>query len=233
MRVVPKGVEQVKFKSQVFTETSGSIGGVTYSHNRGGMYTRARAVPVNPNSPEQQLVRSIVANLTSLWNDVLTAGQRTGWNTYAANVLIPDRLGEPRNIGGLGQYVRSNVSAIQALGATARVDDAPSLFNLGGFTMPTLAVAAPSDLVVSFDVTDGWYTSGGRMFLYSSRPQNPTINYFKGPYRLAGNVVQPDASPKILTAPFTFAAGQRVFVFGRVWRTSGRLTLPFYMTADA
>lgn len=221
----------MKFKSQVFTQVSGSTGGTTFSHNRGGMYTRARATPVNPNTFFQQLIRSIIADLTSRWGNTLTPAERAAWDTYALNVPLLDRLGEPRNVGGLAMYIRSNVQAIQALGPTARLDAAPVVFDLGAFTQPTFAVTAPQDIATSFTATDDWYTGGGRLFVTSARPQNPSINYFKGPYRLAGNVVQPDASPKVITSPFVYTAGQHAFIQARVRQPDGRVSLPIQVFA--
>ena len=48
----------MKFTSQVYTQASGSVGGLTYSHNRSGMYTRARSTPTDPASTLQLERRS-------------------------------------------------------------------------------------------------------------------------------------------------------------------------------
>jgi len=227
----------VKFKSQVYTEASGSIGGVTYSRNRGGAYTRSRTVPVNPNSPEQQAVRGLVATLTSTWGNVLTAGQRDAWDFYAESVPLPDALGEPRNPGGLGMYVRCNVPRLQT--TLARIDDAPGVFDLGVFTNPSVdSVDAAADTIdVAFTNTDPWATAvGGGMLVYASRPKNPTINYFKGPYRFAGLVagaaVAP-TSPATVDLPFPVVVGQRIFVQLRFSQVDGRLSLPFRLFGTA
>lgn len=222
----------MKFKSQVYTEASGSIGGVTYSHNRGGMYTRARAIPVDPGSAFQLAIRAIVAALTSAWNDTLTAAQRTAWETYAANVLIPDRLGEPRNIGGIGQYIRTNVPRLQ--GSLSRLDDGPTVFNLGEFTAPAIAsVTAPNTASITFTTGDAWHAAGGAMYILASRGVNPTLNYFKGPYRFADEILSADTSPHSVTLPFAVAAGQKVFFQFRAEQPDGRISLPFRLGAVA
>lgn len=222
----------MKFKSQVLTQASGSIGGVTYSHNAGGMYQRARAIPTNPNTPYQQAVRGIMSQLTSLWENVLTAGQRAAWNLYAANVTLVDALGDPINVSGLNMYVRSNVPRVQT--SLPRVDDGPTTFNLGDFTAPTLAAisAATDDFDLGFDNTDDWANEDdAAMIVYGSRPQNAAINYFKGPYRHADNVdgdaVTPPTSPQTIVNPFVLTAGQQVFVKVSVSRADGRLSAPF------
>jgi len=228
----------MKFKSQVYTQASGSVGGLCYSHNRGGMYTRSRAIPTNPGSPQQVAIRGFVATLTSLWNNVLTPTQRTAWDTYAEAVPLLNALGEPINVGGLAMYVRSNVPRLQA--ALDRVDDGPSVFNLGEFTNPTWANvdATGGDGELGYDNSDEWADeTGSAMLILVSRGQNPAVNYFKGPYRFAGLVAgltgTPPTSPETITLPFAVIAGQSVFAQVRVTRADGRLSLPFRLGAVA
>lgn len=221
----------MKFKGTVIGEASGSLASVTFSHNRGGQYTRQRAIPVNPGSSFQQVIRNTVATLTSGWQGILTAAQRAAWDVYAEQVLIADTLGEPRNIGGLGQYVRCNVPRIQA--SVARLDDAPTTYNLGSFTNPTIAALTASTdiLTLAFTNTDAWASAvGGYMYVYMSRPMNASINYFKGPYRFAAKVsgaATPPTSPASITAPFPFAVGNKVAIQLRVQQVDGRLSAPF------
>lgn len=222
----------MKFRPLLGTDLSGSVGGIVASHNRGGAYFRNRAIPVNPNTPFQQAVRGFMATLTSLWNNTLTPAERTAWNTYALNVLIPDSLGEPRNIGGLGQYIRSNVPRLQ--NGLPRVDTAPIIFNLGESTNPSFDtfLAATDVFNVNFTVADAWVSEDdAAMLISSSRSQNATINFFKGPYRavaaILGDVGAPPASPVVTLAAFSIEIGNRTFIQTRVSRADGRLSLPF------
>jgi len=221
----------MKFKGTIIGEASGSYASNTFSHNRGGQYIRQRAVPVNPNTAQQQAIRNTLALLTSNWSSVLTAAQRAGWDTYATNVPISDTLGEPRNIGGIGQYCRSNVARVQV--GLARIDTAPGVYNLGSFTNPTLgAISASADtLQVNFTAADAWAIAvGGFMGVYTSRPQNPSVNYWKGPYRFAGVIlgaVSPPTSPASINLAFPVVAAQRVFVQIRVGQVDGRYSSPF------
>jgi hypothetical protein len=222
----------MKFQPLLGTDLSGSVGGIVASHNRGGAYFRNRAIPVNPNTPQQQAVRGFMATLTSLWNNTLTAVQRTAWDTYALNVPLADPLGNPRNVGGLGMYIRSNVPRLQ--GSEPRVDAAPIIFNLGDFTNPTFTNfdAALNQIDFNFNNTDDWANEDDAvMLLYTGRPQNPTINFFKGPYRhvggIQGDAIVPPVSPTTVGAAFAFGVNNRVFVQIRVSRADGRLSLPF------
>lgn len=214
---------------------SGSLGGTVFSRNRAGSYIRVRAIPVNPNTPFQQLVKSIMGMLSAVWVEILTDAQRDSWNSYALNVLMPNRIGELINVGGLGMFQRSNIPRLQTeLTGLTEVDQAPTIFDLGSYTHPDFAAPseATQDVAVSFTATDDWVgEDGAAMLLYGSRPQNPSINYFQGPYRLMGAIegdgTTPPTSPATLNLPFTVAAGHRVFFRATVSRVDGRLSSQF------
>jgi hypothetical protein len=221
----------MKFKSALVTEASGSIGGLTASHNRGGQYMRARAVPVNSNTLQQQAVRSLMASLSAAWGSVLTQGQRDGWEAYADQVPLPDALGEPRKATGLNHFVRCNVARQQA--GITRIVTAPATFDLGSFTAPVLGVIDASDSTASiaYTNTDAWAAAvGGYMLVYASQGVAPATAYFKGPYRYAGKVAgaaTPPTSPYLCPLPFTVQTGQRVFVKANFIQVDGRYSSPF------
>lgn len=222
----------MKFRPLIGTDLSGSIGGVTASHNRGGAYFRNRAIPVNPNTVFQQAVRGFLADLTSLWNNTLSPAQRAAWDLYALNVPLPDAIGDPRNIGGLGMYIRSNVPRLQV--ALPRVDDGPTVFNLGDSTNPSFDtfLAVSNVFNVNFTAADAWANEDdAAMLISSSRSTNATINFFKGPYRavapILGNLALPPTSPVVTLAAFSIEIGNRTFIQTRVSRVDGRLSLPF------
>jgi len=221
----------VKFKGTIIGEASGSVASLTFSHNRGGQYIRQRAVPVNPGTVEQQSNRNSLAELTSRWQSFLTQAQRDSWDTYARNVQLPDALGEPRDVGGIAMYSRSNVPRLQV--GLPRVDDAPTIFDLGEFTTPSIdSITPPTSLDLAFTNTDDWANEDdSAMIILASRPQSAAVNFFKGPYRLSGFIpgdgTTPPTSPATLTLPFVVATGQKLFIQGRVSRADGRLSSPF------
>lgn len=217
----------MKFKGTVIGEASGSVASLTFSHNRGGQYIRQRAIPVNPNSTQQQAVRNAMTTLSSRWLTVLTQAQRDSWNAYAAAVLIPDPLGEPRNIGGLAMYCRNNTPRIQV--GLSIINVAPASMVLGDLTPPTAtAVASTSLASVTFTNTDAWATAvGGALLMYFSRGQNVTRTANQGGYRYAFRIngaVSPPTSPQTGSLPFAIVAGQRVFWQARAVTATGQLT---------
>lgn len=214
---------------------SGSAGGIVFSRNRSGPYIRNRSMPVNPGSVFQQNVRFALASLSARWVEVLTAAQRASWEQYALQVPLPGPLGDPRNVGGIGMFQRSNTPRVAFPDPTpTNIDDAPTLFDLGTFTPITPATASEStqQITILFTNTDDWANEDGAvMYVYASRPKNPSINFFKGPYRKAGfvlgNGTTPPTSPLTFDAPFPFVVGHKIFLRVNVSRADGRLASSF------
>jgi len=217
------------------SQMSGAVGGLVASRNRGGPYFRSRAIPSNPNTPQQQEVRSAMSQLSARWSGVLTQVQRDGWDSYALNTPLTNRVGDPVNVGGLGMYQRCNVPLLQTGQAGGVIIDvAPTVYNLGAYTAPSLVNVseATQQFSVSFDNTDAWANEDDSdMLLYISRPKNPSIQYFKGPYRFAGAVegdsITPPISPQAVNVQFPILAGQKLFLRAAVLRVDGRYSADF------
>lgn len=221
----------MKFRPLIGTDMSGSIAGITASHNRGGTYFRNRAIPVNPATPQQVAVRGFMVTLSTAWVQTLTQVQRDAWDQYALQVPLPDALGDPRNVGGLGMYIRSNIPRLQA--GLLRVDPGPTVYALPTFTDPAIAsITAPDALSLTFTPADGWANEDdAAMLILGSRGQNESINFFKGPYRFAGSIpgdgTTAPTSPAAITMPFVLTAAQKAFVQVRVTLADGRLSGTF------
>jgi len=219
----------MKIKSALMTQASGSIAGMTAAHNRGGLYLRARSIPVNTNTTQQQAIRSIMSSTVAAWGDTLTDAQRSAWGEYGAAVGTVNSFGDTIPLSGIAAYVQANVPRIQA--GLTRVDDGPTTYSLpdfGGIT-DVAASEATQGLLLSFDDSYPWvdFDDTG-LIVQVSRPQNATINYFNGPYRFAalveGSTTAPPTSPAAITAPFPFVAGQKLFVRVRYSTAAGRLS---------
>lgn len=216
------------FKSQIFTQVSGSIGGTTFSRNKGGLYTRARSVPVNPNSPAQISARNAFSSLVNAWTEILTPTQRDAWDLYALNTPVTNVFGDSKTLTGQQMYIRSNQPRVRD--NQARVDAGPTIFDLGTFTTPVLTIveSSPNDISVAFTNTDTWAIAvGGFLFALASRGQNQSKNFFKGPFRSAGAIagaVVPPTSPEVVLSAFPYAENQKVFVAFRASQPDGRLS---------
>ena len=217
------------FKSLMLSQASGSIAGATFSRNAGGMYVRSRALPTNPNTENQQIVRSAMANLVVQWRDSLSEALRQQWNTYAFNTPTLNKLGESTHKTGQQMFLRGNIARIQA-GLPLAING-PSLFDVGDFTDPSpiIADSSASTISIAFTAVDGWATEeDSALLIYQSRPQNPTRNFGKGPYQLASMVLGvdpgPAVSPHVFASLFPMNVGQRFFFKFNVTRADGRFS---------
>lgn len=217
-------------------QMSGSIAGNTFARNRYGNYVRAKTKPVNPNTIPQQRIRGIIAYLTEVWYTILTAPQRAGWKLYADNVAMKNKLGETIKLSGFNHYIRSNACRLYFY---RFVVNAPPT----NFTLPdhdaTLTIDVddtPQKIIVTFNEALAWRNeNGGKMFMRMGRPQNPTRNFFAGPWTLQymfdGAPANGDHSPKEMVPVYAVAEGQRVWCTFRISRADGRLSEPFTTSA--
>lgn len=209
------------------TQISGSIGGTTWSHNRFGAYKRSRSVPVNPNTDRQVQVRNALRSIGIAWETILTAAERTAWETYAAGVSWQNRLGQTVNLTGLNHFIRSN--APRVISGIARIDAAPTILNLAAaeLELAVSASEATQQLTINGDGAAPWVGEADAwQFCYMGQPQSAGINFFGGPYRLATAIpgAGPPPFPAVVAAPFTIVAGQRIWVRTRIARGDARLS---------
>jgi hypothetical protein len=213
-------------------EASGRLGNVIASRNKSGPYLRPAVSVVVPNTARQQEVKTRLTMVSQAYAG-LTAAQMLGWDTYAKNVTLPDRLGGRNTVSGAAMFNRTNMARFEA-GGTTILADAPTEFYLG--EKDTTASAAISEasqnISLTFDNTMPWATeAGGKLMVYMGIPQNPSRNFFNGPWSLAGTIsgATPTAptSPATIACPKPVAAGQKVWLQMRTLRADGRLSDPF------
>ena len=210
-------------------EIRGSVGGTTFSRNRHGMYTRARAIPVNPTTPSQVLARSRFNQLATYWRDTLVQAQRDAWDVYAKNTPWTNAVGQSTLLTGMNHFVRSNTALLQ-IGEAVLVP-APVSFGLpdqevlwGQATDATLQNVA---VVYTFDTS----TDDQHYLFYQGQPVPGSHTFFAGPWRylgvISGDAGSPPTSPETFPCVYPVGAGQNSFVYCRRIDPDGRLTEPF------
>lgn len=229
------------FKSGLVTQASGSLGGMTASHNSGGMYLRARSIPTNPATALQLNVKNAMSALVTRWTEVLTETQRESWRNYAANVLVTNPLGDSVARTGQNWFIACNAPRVQAEAVITNsglpiVDSAPTMYNRGTFTTPTFLVDDVSGIDIMFNENDDWVEEAdAAMFIYQGMPKNTSRKFFKGPFRYIGSIagapITPPTSPvtfsiaNIATAGgYTIAGNQNYWLAVAVARADGRLS---------
>lgn len=222
------------FSSPVYSQASGSVAGLVYSHNRGGMYTRSRATPTNPGTALQGAVRDAMSALAPYWSASLSQAQRDAWNLYAANVSMINKLGASVYLTGQQHFIRSNVTRLQC--GLDIVELGPSIYDLGTFTTPSIANISPApgaEVAVAYEATDAWATTvGGFLAAYFGKPQNAGVSFYKGPFRLCGvaeGAAVAPASPLIGSEVFPIVADNVAWVQVRIGQADGRLSGPILL----
>ena len=220
------------FKELLVADLSGKVGANVFSHNRGGKYVRVLSIPTNPNTPQQQLVRSAFAGLSTRWFNILNATQRNSWTIYAQNVPVTNRIGERVNLSGLAMYIRCNTAKFaQGIPIT---DDGPTDFTDSVFLPQPPANATEAGQTIDFafavsPLSAPWANEAGSFLLiYVSAPQNASVRFFTGPYRFAGaqeGDPAPPSSPFTVGAPFPFVAGQKLFWRQVIAQLDGRISI--------
>jgi len=221
----------MKYLPTIGTSLSGKLGGIVASRSTHGAYFRSRVNPVNPNTTRQQRVRTAFASAVTAWMS-LSDAQRDVWDNYGANVPTVDRIGQSINLAGQSWFIGSYTLALDA-GLTP-VLDGPTIFNRGDED-PTIAfdvTVATQTVDVAFDTNLDWVgEDDAAMLIFMSRPVSPSINFFKGPYQLAGVILgdqaSPPTSPDTLSLPFACVAGNKLFGRAVILRADGRYTSPF------
>jgi hypothetical protein len=185
----------------------GSIGGSTWSRNKGGMYVRQRAVPTNPNSVRQQAVRAIVATLSQGWA-TLSAAFQEEWRTYAQEHPVLNSLGQTIYLTGMDWFVKINSRLIDA--GAASISEPPIGGGPGSLATIDATFASGTTISIAFTPTPA---TGNRLVTWCSLPQNLGTSPNFRQCRLAGYSALAPASPVVVTMPFTYQIGNRVVVY--------------------
>lgn len=200
-------------------QASGSIGATTFSHGRSGTYTRRRAIPVNPQSPRQVSIRAGFTAANQAWRDTLTAAEREGWNDYAAQTPVVNRLGDRVPLSGNAMYCAYNAQLLSLPGGV-RVDTPPS----------TPGEAAAITVTQTAGEVAGWIITaasaaipdGDVLMVYTgASPVSPAVNFFGSPYTYNG-LFATSTLPFTVTIPGGIFEGQRWFVEFRLFTADGR-----------
>lgn len=177
----------------IFTNISGSIGGVTASRNKGGQYLRARTTPINPNTPAQQTARSRFTDANQGWS-ALTAAVKADWNDFAQIQTWTNALGDPIKLSGQQAYVGSFCELDSADLTPVTAPPAPN-------TRPTaLVIPVFAPVIATTDVgifTPGTLTSTARYVIGVSPPLPPGITSYKGPYRIGATIAGVQLAPEM------------------------------------
>ena len=123
----------MKYLSALISQGSASLGGATFSKNRGGNYIRKRVAPVQPRSSAQQSVRATLSALSGQWKG-LGATVNAAWLALASGITLKDSLGN--------SYVPTGNQLFVGLNATLTACAEPTI-TAAPASMPTFADMLP------------------------------------------------------------------------------------------
>lgn len=171
-------------------QISGSIAGVTYSHNKGGAYIRNRSIPTNPSSSAQLQRRADLATVSTEWQG-LTAAQRTAWGEWARQNPIVNALGDSILKSGHQAYVGLNSRMLLLSGST--VATPPVTARPDGFlTLVQDGDIGTGDVDLTFTAA---LASGNQVELWGAVTNSAGIKYVENLYKFISFSAVDEASP--------------------------------------
>ena len=208
---------------------SGSLGGLTASHNRHGYYLRARVVPTKIVNEHTLAARARLADASQYWG-TLTSAQQLAWNTYAESAPITDRLGSKQVLTGHGAFVQVNNRILVGSGTKILI--------------PPLVAPPPAllTMVTTFDIGIGTSTiaftvtplaAGHCLYVKAAVLINPGQRYFKNRLKLihvsAAALASPYDYQSDIEARFgALEVGHRVILMASVLdNTTGLISAPY------
>lgn len=174
----------MKYLSALISQGSASIGGATFSKNRGGNYIRKRVAPVQPRSSAQQAIRASLSALSGQWK-TLSSSQLAAWSALASTITLKDSLGNSYIPTGNQLFVGLNATLTTC--AETTITTAPGAPPAFADMLPIAATATAG--TPSFAITTSLGAAPtGFVFLVRATPQGSAGIAFYGTskYRVIG-----------------------------------------------
>lgn len=210
------------------TAVSGSIGGTTFSRNRGGQYTRARAIPITSTTPEALAAKARLSTASSAWQN-LTAGERTAWAFWANANPTTNTLGMSITLTGQQAFV-GNHTRMALAGQTTLTEPPIIAAPLALLTIVQDGDIGIGDVDLEFTATP--LGAAEYIWLLAAVTSSAGINYVQNLLRFCAVSAAAQTSPyddqsAIENRLGTLVVGQTLHVMPRVFSSvSGLLSQP-------
>jgi hypothetical protein len=188
----------------------GRIGSFVFQRGPFGNMVRTFVKPVNPNTGRQVTVRQYMQSASAGWG-AITAGQRTGWISYANNTPYINKTGATVFLSGRSMFIRTSVLAQWDGGTAIDYADAPTTPGLIATPQLTFSYTAGSGEVALTAIVADAPTNFLFLFLVS-RNLAPSRNYWKGPFETTATDDEASVLPTVLATLGAVAVGDKVFV---------------------
>lgn len=216
----------MKIRGVLAGQFSGSMAGITASHNRGGYYIRNRSSPVNPDSAAQLRARTVFATAVAAWSS-LTPVQRALWRDAAAHQPWTDSFGE--SIILTGQQWFTGVQSAMATAGLVAEDVPPPPGTRPSVGNPDVAVENDGgDMAYGLTFTVAPGAAGDRVLVYITGPLGPGVETPPNRWTLVGaapaNTAQVDVTYAQGEGP-DFPVGSRLGVAAQIVRANGQYSV--------
>ena len=181
----------MQFLSQIMTAASGSVGGVTFTRNRySSLVARARAIPVNVANNALEVTRARFGSDAIRWRS-LTSDQRLAWTNFAKDTPWTNKLGQTINLTGQAMYIAQvgRFRGIYPDSSPDYYDDCTCAPGLAPQPLVTIDCCTNPDIGLVVTVQNQHDTLAMSFAVRISAPQNPSKNFYKGPYTGLSQVV--------------------------------------------
>lgn len=172
-------------------EASGKVGGVVFSHGRGGPYVRRRAKPVIVTTQAAMDAKARFSTASAAWS-ALDSPSREAWTLWSANNPIVDRLGNKITLDGHAAYVRCN-TLLSYVGEPL-LDLPPTHGAPAGLSALALVVT-PTTHAIQVTWTPTPLVEPTRLLIRACIETSLARNYVKGALKLCGITDAAEISP--------------------------------------
>lgn len=205
----------------ILGDLAGKLGGSVFSHNTAGSYVRAKKTPVNRNTTRQQLVRSRLSYLSSLWQSIGAGGQQQ-WANYGQANPHTDSFGNTIALSGQQAFIMLNARRAN-LGDTVPNTTPPPTENTAVPFTGTVAWAAPGTITLTGFAA---LPAGARIEVLAANPGSPGRNPNMHQARWAAATAAAATSPATLSSAIYGTTGQVANVWLRVTDSYGQSNAP-------
>lgn len=196
------------------TEARNKLGGIVYSRNRHGAYSRIKITPPNPKTAAQIYTRATFKQASQHWTTGLSDAQRTAWIAFATAHGPTDGPFEKGDISGFQWFMRLNAARNWAFNLF--IDNPPSDLSVPQPLTLILGIfgIAAAKMELSTDVNP---PAGDWINFYLAKAVNAGHMSVARSFQWAGNYTHNDALPLNLYAAYVGfygvpVAGTRIWV---------------------
>jgi len=186
----------------IIVDGSGKIAGHVVSKNRGGSYIKTKKTPINPQSPNQIVVRNRLKQFSQAWKS-LTAAQRTAWNTAVDQYKKTDIFGNLRRPSGLNLFCMLNCNLASV--GVSMISDPPTPTAVPAIATGSATVVGATGVVTAtFTPT---VPAGVAMVINATAQQSAGKSYVTGKYRFIKSIAAAQTSPQVITTEYAAKVG--------------------------